>query len=161
MAGAAAGSDVLVRIEGYDLPGRSCAGGPDFPGYTNVHVAVQRKDKPAELLGLTPGDAVSARWELRCQSLEEAGALTLRGPYIQNRLGGRFVYLSWGEVGAEGEFTMFRRAKLLLRLVDPAVMAAAVIDGVLAAPVRLTDAKGHPACAGMTPPNLVWSAATA
>ena len=119
---------------------------------------MQRKDKPAELLGLTPGDAASARWELPCQTVEDDGALTLRGPYIQNRLGGRFVYLSWGQVGAAGEFVMFRRAKLLLRLVDPAVMAAAAAGGMLTARVRLTDAKGHPACAGMTPPNLVWSA---
>jgi hypothetical protein len=152
-------NDVLLRIEGFDLPGRTCAAGPDFPGYANVHVAVQRKDRPKELLDVTPGDAEAATWQLPCESFVDAeGTLTLRGPYIQNRLGGRFVYLSWGDVGAAGDFQLFRRAKLFLRLVDPGVMAAAAEGGVLTARVRLTDGKGHPACAGMVPPALVWSA---
>jgi hypothetical protein len=145
---------VLLRIEGRDLPGRACAAGRDFPGASNVHVAVQRKDRPGELLGITPGDAPAATWELPCESLVDAdGALTLRGRYVQNRLGGRFVYLSWGEIGADGEFRMFRRAKLMLRQVDPAVMAAAVAGSVLTARMRLTDAKGNPGCAA-----LEWSA---
>jgi hypothetical protein len=136
---------VTLRVEGYDPPGRSCPGGPDFPGYGNVHVAVQRKDKPAELLGVTPGDASVFSWSLPCESVTEAdGTPTLRGPYIQNRLGGRFVYLSWGDVEPDGTFRMFRRAKLMLRKVPPEVMAAAIARGELVVRMRLTDAKGHP-----------------
>lgn len=149
---------MLLRIEGYDLPGRDCAAGPNFPGAHNVHVAVQRKDKPTELLDVQPGDAASVAWDLECQPFTDAdGALTLRGPYIQNRLGGRFVYVSWGEVDDQGGFHMFRRAKLLLARVDPKVMADAVASGTLLARMRMTDAKGHPAI-HKDPPNLVWSA---
>lgn len=148
-----------LRIEGYDLPGRVCAAGGDFPGARNVHVAVQRKDKPGELLDVQPGDAGCVAWELECEAFTDAdGTLTLRGRHIQNRLGGRFVYVSWGEVDDQGAFHMFRRAKLLLSRVDPQVMAAAVASGTLVARMRMTDAKGHPAISHMQPPNLVWSA---
>jgi hypothetical protein len=34
-----------IRIEGRDLPGRDCAAAPGFPGYRNIHVGVQRKDR--------------------------------------------------------------------------------------------------------------------
>lgn len=147
---------MLLRIEGYDLPGRHCGPGPDFPGARNVHVAVQRKDRPAELLDVQPGDADAVSWDLECEPFTGAdGVLTLRGRHIQNRLGGRFVYLSWGEVGADGAFSMFRRAKLLLSGVAPDVMAAAVESGTLLARMRMTDAKGHPACATAT---LEWTA---
>jgi hypothetical protein len=79
---------MLVRIEGYDLPGRTCAAGRDFPGARNVHVAVQRKDKPGELLDVQPGDAASVAWDLECEAFADAdGTLTLRGRHIQNRLG--------------------------------------------------------------------------
>ena len=146
---------VLLRIEGYDLPGRHWPG-PDFPGAGNVHVAVQRKDQPDELLAVQPGDADAVSWELECEPFTDAdGVLTLRGSCIQNRLGGRFVYLSWGEVGTDGRFTMFRRAKLLLSGVEPAVMAAAAETGTLLARVRMTDAKGNPVCSRT---DLVWSA---
>lgn len=118
---------MLLRIEGYDLPGRQCGPGPNFPGAGNVHVAVQRKDKSAELLDVQPGDAASVSWDLACESFTDSdGVLTLRGRYVQNRLGGRFVCLSWGEVGPDGTFKMFRRAKLLLSGVEPDVMATAV-----------------------------------
>lgn len=147
---------MLLRIEGYDLPGRRCGPGPDFPGAQNIHVAVQRKDKPAELLDVQPGDADAVEWDLECEPFTDAdGVLTLRGRYIQNRLGGRFVYLSWGEVAADGTFTMFRRAKLLLSGVASEVMAAAVESGTLLGRIGLTDAKGNPACATTA---LRWSA---
>ncbi len=147
---------VLLRIEGYDLPGRHCGPGPDFPGAGNVHVAVQRKDKPGELLDLQPGDADAVSWDLECEPFTDSeGLLTLRGRYIQNRLGGRFVYLSWGEVGTDGGFRMFRRAKLLLSGVEPDVMAAAAGTGLLLARVRMADAKGNPVCAR---PDVEWSA---
>ena len=147
---------MLLRIEGYDMPGRNCGPGPDFPGARNVHVAVQRKDKPNELLDPKPGDAESVSWDLACEPFTGAdGVLTLRGRYLQNRLGGRFVYLSWGEVDPDGAFRMFRRAKLLLSGVEPQVMAAAVGTGLLLARMRMTDAKGNPACART---DLLWSA---
>ena len=45
-----------------------------------------------------------------------------RGPAVQGKRGERFLYLTWGDVGPDGEFEMFRRAKLMLDRVDPQVM---------------------------------------
>jgi hypothetical protein len=152
---------MLLRIEGVDLPGRRCAAGADFAGYDNVHVGVQRKDKPRELLDMQPGDAAGASWTLECQAVQGESGLVLNGRYIQNRLGGRFVYLSWGNIDRAGEFQMFRRAKLMLDAVDPEIMAAAAKSGELVGTLRLSDAKGHPICASVRPPLITWSAGAA
>ncbi|MEV4561521.1 DUF5990 family protein [Kitasatospora sp. NPDC049285] len=147
-----------IRIEAFDLPGRTCAGGPDFPGYTNIHVAVQRRDRREELFDPQPGDATSAIWTLDCTARATASGIDLNGPYIQGRPGQRFIYLSWGTVDDRGVFMMFRRAKLMLDAVDPDVLTAAARSGRLAARLGLTDAKGHPLCAAVRPPSIEWAA---
>ncbi|WP_329025033.1 DUF5990 family protein [Streptomyces sp. NBC_01423] len=149
---------LLVHIEGSGLPGRVCPAGPGFPGYENVHVGVQRKDRPGELLGPTPGDAPEARWTLECTAVADEDGVAVRGPYVQNRLGGRFVYLSWGTVDEDGLFTMFRRAKLMFADIDPSVLAAAVGSGHLTARLPLSDAEGRPRCARVRPPVIAWTA---
>lgn len=53
---------VLIRIEGSNLPGNSCGPSPEVPeGYRNIHVGVQRKNRPAELLDMV--SAVLNRWK--------------------------------------------------------------------------------------------------
>ncbi|KJK56649.1 DUF5990 family protein [Saccharothrix sp. ST-888] len=148
-----------IRIEAFDLPGRTCGTGPGFPGAENIHVAVQRREKPGELLDPQPGDAASASWTIDCTATPSPTGVDLGGPYVQGRPGGRFVYLSWGSVDGQGAFTMFRRAKLMLDDVDPAVVEAAVRSGRLVARLPLTDAKGRPLCARVRPPLVTWSAA--
>ncbi|MFF2350933.1 DUF5990 family protein [Kitasatospora sp. NPDC058115] len=149
---------MLLRIEAVDLPGRSCPAAPGFPGYRDVHVAVQRRDRPGELLDPQPGDALSAGWTLECTASPVSGGIDLRGPWIQGRPGQRFVYLVWGTAGREGGFTMFRRAKLMLDAVDRQVLAEAVAAGRLVARLGLTDAEGQPLCAAVRPPAVVWTA---
>jgi hypothetical protein len=148
---------VQLRIEGSDLPGRSCGAGPNFPGYENIHVGVQRRNKPGELLGMIPGDAPSAVWSLDCEIAPTPDGVDFKGPYIQGRPHERFVYLSWGAVD-DGAFKMFRRAKIWLDGCDPDVLEAAQESGTLVARLGLTDAKGHPLCASVRPPRVEWSA---
>ncbi|WP_406493976.1 DUF5990 family protein [Streptomyces sp. NBC_00846] len=149
---------MLIHIEGSRLPGLTCGPDSDFPAAHNIHVAVQRKDRPGELLGLHRGDAPSASWTLSCTATPTADGVDIKGPYVQNRLGGRFVYLSWGTVDEDGVFSMFRRAKLMLGDIDPAVLEAAVRSGHLTARLPLSDAKGQPLCARVRPPVIEWSA---
>jgi len=107
---------VQIRIEGRDLPGISCGPGPAFPGgHPNIHVGVQRRNKPGELVGLVGGDAESATWTLESTVQTASDGLDLKGPCIQGSPGARFVYLSWGVVDDDpSSFQMFRRAKLML-----------------------------------------------
>lgn len=150
-----------IRIEAVDLPGRTCGAAPDFPGYDNIHVAVQRRDRRDELLDPHPGDAASATWTLDCTATATDAGVDINGPYIQGRPGGRFVYLSWGTVDEAGTFTMFRRAKLMLDAIAPDTATAAISSGRLLARLRLTDGRGQPLCAQVRPPRIEWSAASA
>jgi Family of unknown function (DUF5990) len=151
---------VQIRIEAHDMPGRSCAPSWDVPdGYHNVHVGVQRRDRRNELAGLVPGDADGATWTLDCLANEEPDGIDFRGPYIQGPVGGRFIYLSWGTVGDDGAFTLFRRAKLWLSSVPAVIAEQAVSRGLLVGRLGLTDDKGHPRCARVQPPVIEWSAA--
>ncbi|MEU6235616.1 DUF5990 family protein [Kitasatospora sp. NPDC047058] len=145
-------SAVSIRIEATALPGRSCARAPGFPGY-DIHVAVQRRGRPGELLDPVPGDAARAVWTLECT----AKGTDLLGPYVQGGPGARFVYLSWVAGGPDG-FTMFRRAKLMLDGVGRETAEAAVRSGLLVARLGLTDVSGHPLCAAVRPPLVTWSA---
>ncbi|MFD5421605.1 DUF5990 family protein [Streptomyces sp. NPDC127069] len=149
-----------IRIEAFDLPGRTCAAGPGFPGYGDIHVAVQPRARDGRLLVPHPGDAPSATWTLDCTAHRRpGGGIDLTGPWIQGGPGRRFVYLTWNGTDTTGTTTMFRRAKIMLDAVDPSVAEAAAERGLLLARLGLTDAQGHPLCAAVRPPAVTWSAA--
>ena len=149
-----------ILIEASDLPGSSCGPSPDQPGgYRRIHVGVQHRTRRDELLGLVPGEAAAASWAIDCTAVPSPSGTDLRGPYIQGPPGGRFIYLSWGTVAGDGDFTMFRRAKLCLDAVPPAVLGSAVELGLLVGRLGLTDHRGHPLCASVRPPLIEWSAA--
>lgn len=146
---------MIVRISGRDLPGRTwCSDGEDLD---NVHVGPQVRHEPVDLV---PGDAPSAEWTLDVRvEITEDGALDFAGPAVHGKRGERFLYLTWGDVGDDGEFAMFRRAKLMLDPIDPALIRKAdAPDHALDAEISLTDARGGPTCARVDPPQLTWSA---
>jgi Family of unknown function (DUF5990) len=152
-----------IRIEGVDLPGRSCGPSNDVPGgYRNIHAGIQRRGKRDELLGLTPGDAPAARWTFECQlsgARDPDGIVPdVKGPYIQGPPGGRFIYLNWVTIDDAGTATLFRRAKLWLDGVPPEVLAEAARTGLLVGRLGLTDPKGNPTCSAGRPPAIEWSA---
>jgi hypothetical protein len=144
---------VQLRIIGTDLPGRDCPSGHNFPGYSNVHIGMQTKRRPPELLNLQPGDATTVTWTIDC----EVNGPDVRGPYIQGGPGDRFIYLNWGSVDGDGRMDMFRRAKLMLDGVPESVLAKAAKSGVLVGRLALTDVKGQPLCAAVRPPMIGWS----
>ncbi len=152
-----------IRIDAVDLPGltRPASADGKVPAYDNIHVAVQRRDRPAELLEPQPGDAPSATWTLECTTSASPTGTEVKGPYVQDRLGRRFIYLSWGTVDESGTFTMFRRAKLMLDVIPDDVLTAAARAGLLVGRLGLTDAQGGPLCARVEPPHITWTAATA
>jgi hypothetical protein len=145
-----------VRIVGVELPGRTCADPrPDGLAYANVHVGVQRRK---EVVDTVPADAPSAVWELTVDPVTRDGTLDFRGPFVQGRRGGRFMYLSWGSVDGEGHFEMFRRAKLMLDAVTPKMVRDADRSGHrLVGTLGLTHGDGMPRCAAVRPPVISWT----
>jgi hypothetical protein len=150
---------IQVTITGSGLPGRDIRPAGNFPGAHNIHVGIQHRDHPGDLLGLTPGDAPSAHWTFDATATPAENGTDITGPYIQGRPGARFIYLSWGTVADDGTFTMFRQAKLRLDAIDPATLDAARRYGTLIASLKLTDTKGHPLAAALRPPHIHWTAA--
>ncbi len=133
-----------VVIRGRDLPGAAAA------GYDRIGVGLQVRSEP---VGVVPGDASEARWETEVV----VDGDDFRGAAVHGRRGERFLYLTWGDV-AGGGFAMFRRAKLMLSRVEPALVADASVSGrSLVAEVVLTDEKGGPRCARVDPPAVRWS----
>jgi hypothetical protein len=145
---------VNIVIRGHHLPGR------DFRYAAvpihNVHVAVQVGDAPE---GLVRADAKTAEWTVDVRvEVDDEGGFDFGGPAVHGRRGERFLYLTWGELGEDRSFTMFRRAKLVLGDVDTTLVAEARRDGrALVATVDLTDEHGGPRCARVGPPALTWS----
>jgi hypothetical protein len=149
---------VRIRIMGSNLPGLACGAAGNFPGYENIHVAVQRHNRPSELLGLVPGDARSAEWSIDCDVVDTTNGVDFEGPYLSGRPHERFIYLSWGSLAEDGTFAMFRRAKLWLDRLDRDVVEVARESGLLVGELGLSDARGHPLCASVRPPLIRWSA---
>jgi hypothetical protein len=141
---------VAIRILGRDLPGRRFG-----PEAGDVHVGVQRG---REAIDLVPGDAADAVFELSV-GLAPArdGRPDFRGPYAQGRPGERFLYLSWGRVSPGGGFEMFRRAKLWLDAIEPALLERALATGAaVEGRLPLTDRSGGPLCSSVRPPLIEW-----
>lgn len=140
-----------IVIRGHHLPGTwfRDAGVPIH----NVHVGVQIGDRPDRLVA---GDAESAEWVLEVRVRRTDDGLDVTGPGVHGRRGERFVYLTWGDVGQV--FNMFRRAKLMLGAVDPALVdEAESSDRPLVATIDLIDRYGGPVCGRVGPPALTWS----
>jgi len=145
---------VLIIIEGRTLPGRRFVS--DGVPLANVHVGVQVGAEPVDLV---PGDVETTRWEVEVRPVVDDGAVDLRGKPVHGKRGERFLYLTWGDVGADGSFAMFRRAKLMVSDIGEELLAgAAATDGTVVATVELTDEHGGPRCARVRPPAVSWRA---
>lgn len=143
-----------VVIRGHDLPGRTfrVAAVPVH----DVHVGVQIRDVPEQLV---PADAPSATWTVDVRvKVDSDGGIDFAGPAVHGRRGERFLYLTWGDVGADGGFAMFRRAKLMLDTIDrDLIRTAQATAHRLVATIGLTDAHGGPRCARVDPPAMQWT----
>jgi hypothetical protein len=120
----------------------------------NVHVGVQLRREAAHLVR---ADEPRASWDVHVEIIRQDG-LDFRGPAVQGKRGDRFIYLTWGDVGPDGSFEMFRRAKLMLDRIEPQLIASAIKADCLEATVDLTGHDGGPLCARVDPPAVSWSA---
>jgi Family of unknown function (DUF5990) len=131
-----------LTIRGHDMPGS------EFADCTNVHVGLQVKRDPA---GLVRGDAPEATWETEIKVIDGPGDVDYGGAAVQGRRGERFLYLTWGTVEGDA-FTMFRRAKLMLADLPPALRR----EPAVAVTVSLTQEDGSPRCARIPSSLMTW-----
>jgi hypothetical protein len=126
--------------------------GTDLPGPATVQVGIQRGK---DVVDRVPADAREAVFEFDLDVRPgRDGNADFFGPYVHGGPGKRFVYLSWGTVGEDGAFEMFRRAKLWLAHMGEEAAAADHVEGRL----RLTDSRGGPLCGGLEPGVVQWRA---
>jgi hypothetical protein len=144
-------SIVPIRIVGHTLPGRI------FCEHAHVHIGVQRASRE-EVLDPVSGDAPQAVFTFSITAVRgEDGQLDFRGLFVQGRRDARFIYLSWGDLLPDGQFRMFRRAKLPLSALTETGIADRLASGMmLEAVVNLTGRRGGPICALVRPPDIRW-----
>ena len=142
-------STVPVRIIGRRLPGLN------WSGRSGIHLGVQRG---SEVVGLVRGDEGEATFDIEVElHVDAEGNTDFRGPYVHGRRRERFIYLSWGEVDAEGTFTMFQRLKLPLSpLIEQFGVDAVRGSRRVHAFLELTDPKGRPVASSVRPPWVFW-----
>ncbi len=145
---------ITVRIVGHNLPGLR------FGDYHPVYVGVQRETRE-QVLDPVPGDAPEARFTFSIDVVTDAdGQIDFRGPFVHGKRDGRFVYLSWGECLPDGQFRMFRRAKLLLAaLTEMGIAERRAPTTIIEATVNLTGRRGGPVCSLLRPPQISWRVA--
>ena len=131
------------RIVGTNLPGENVSEAAMGVGAARNNVCIGIQCGKV-VLNIVPGDATEARFEFDAEVTEG----DIRGPCIHGKKGDRFVYLSWGENGADG-FEMFRRIKLHVSHIGP---AARTVEARL----ELTDGRGGPVCGTVRPPRVQW-----
>jgi hypothetical protein len=143
-------SAVQLRIVGRRLPGSS------WSGRSGIHVGVQRDDLVVDLVNGDEGEAV---FDVVLDVVDSGddGVPDFRGDCVHGRRGERFVYLSWGEVDAAGNFAMFRRLKLhLTPMVEQFPAASLLAAKKIQAVLELTDTRGRPLAASVRPPWVTW-----
>jgi hypothetical protein len=143
------GARLNFRISGRNLPGIKFSRSQGaLVDREPVYVGIQRRN---EVIDLVPGDASKAVFDFQIELEKAGGKFEFRGPFVHGKKGDRFLYLSWGELAKNGEFTMFRRAKLLLNNIKSEDLAGALSSSgqkILEATIDLTDAGGGPLCGG-------------
>src|SRR3954447_23245400 len=76
---------MVIRLEGTDLPGSSCGPSNDrLGGYPNIRVAVQGRQQQ-DLPDPVPGDARTADWALEAIVVSPPPDVDLRGPHTRDR----------------------------------------------------------------------------
>jgi len=110
--------------------------------------------EPAQLIR---ADRREISWTVDIDVVPAEDGFDFRGSAVQGRRGDRFLYLTWGQVGTDGAFEMFRRAKLMLDRVEPQLIESAMVKGRLDVRVDLTGPDGGPRCARVDSPAIAWS----
>lgn len=141
--------ELAIEVICRHLPGTS------FADYEPVYLGIQKGN---EVIEAVPGnlEQVIFRPTFRI-ARQPDGSPNFRGPFAKGTLQERFFYLSWGVMHDDGQFQMFRRAKIHLNhLTWEQVSAAVSNDRPLKVVIDMTGKKGDPICASIRPDRAKW-----
>lgn len=145
---------MIVKVEGINGPGRRCNPAPEHGPYEDVQVGVGRFTDP---IGVVPGDTKSVHWQVPVRVVWHQGEPDFRGPAVNGKRGDRHLYLNWFNREPNRQLRLFRRGKVMLSSLDPALVEQAQRTGAaLQCTVNLTNAKGLPTTARFWAADLDW-----
>jgi Family of unknown function (DUF5990) len=111
-----------------------------------VYLGIQQN---SEVIDFVPGNAPKATFDFSVELIQDR-EIDFRGPFVHGKKRKKFLYLCWGELQKDGNFLMFRRAKLHFSAISGKDLLGAlksvsprVVEGTL----DLTDDNGGPICA--------------
>jgi len=137
--------------EGLRDPGEDGARGP----HSGLHIGIQRK---AAVVDLVPATAPRVTFSLEVDVVATGDELDFRGPYVHGPRGGRFLYLSWGEIDRDGSFGMVQRMKIKFGSIERALVERALASGsTLHGTLPLTDEAGNPSSGTVKPDLITWT----
>jgi hypothetical protein len=114
----------------------------------------------AELVAPTSSRSARTSFELEVEAVRAGGAESprLRGPAVQGRPGGRFVYINSGTYAGQPASEWSRRAKVSLEGITWSLIEAATAkrNGALEAQLVGTASDGGPACASVPLLGTGW-----
>jgi len=147
--------ELTIKVICKDLPGKELRDAAGEICHANVYLGIQHGEQVIEMV---PGDSKTAEFApvFRVAPLDD-GQTNFLGPFAKGTKTERFFYLSWGDLGEDGIFRMFRRAKIhLSQLPWKTVERAAGAGKPIVAHLSLTDKRGGPLCASVKPPYIKW-----
>jgi hypothetical protein len=149
--------ELKIKVLCEDLPGTEfldTSGGKTFT-YQPVHLGIQRG---SEVIEAVPANRKRVVFEpqFRVSPMPD-GKTNFLGPFAKGTPTERFFYLSWVVKDADGNLTMFRRAKVHLSQLQWSEVKAAIDSGrQLSVTISMTDKRGGPRCASIRGEGLRW-----
>lgn len=149
--------ELTVEVVCQNMPGR-CFVDPQGVKPSTAHPVYLGIQKGNDVIEIVPGDREQAIFHPTFRVTRQAnGSPNFLGAFAKGTAQERFFYLSWGVVGEDGLFEMFRRAKIHLNhLTWDQVREAMNQNRAIRVVIGMTGKKGDPICASIRSDRAQW-----
>ena len=150
-------AELTIEVVCQNLPG-SCFNdthGENPKKVGPIYLGIQKGN---DVIEIVPGDRQQATFHPTFRVTRQAeGSPNFLGAFAKGTAQERFFYLSWGVVGEDGLFEMFRRAKIHLNhLTWDQVEKAMKQNRAIRVEIGMTAKNGEPICASVRSDRAKW-----